>query len=57
VRELKDANPTERRIIIGGSREVEYEAIVDVMDTTRDYKEKNGEIRPLFDEVVLSPGM
>ncbi len=57
VRELKDANPTERRIIIGGSRDVEYEAIDDVMDTPRDYKEKNGEIRPLFDEVVLSPGM
>ncbi len=57
VMEIKNANPEERRIIIGGSRDIEYEAIVDVMDATRDFKEPSGEIRPLFDEVVLSPGM
>ncbi len=57
VMEIKNKYPEERRIIIAGSRDVEYEAVVDVMDSTRDYKEKNGEIKPLFDEVVLSPGM
>jgi biopolymer transport protein ExbD len=57
VTDLKDKYPDERRIIIGGTREVEFEAVVDVMDATRDYQEKNGDIKPLFDEVVLSPGM
>jgi biopolymer transport protein TolR len=57
VMEIKDKYPDERRIILGGSRDVEYESLVDVMDATRDFKEASGEIRPLFDEVVLSPGL
>ena len=55
--EVKDSFPDERRIIIAAEPDIEYEAIIDVMDATRDVKEKGDEIRPLFDEVVLSPGV
>ena len=54
--EIKDAFPEERRIIIEALPDVEYEAIIDVMDATRDVREANGDIRVLFDEVILSPG-
>ncbi|MBN1959636.1 MAG: biopolymer transporter ExbD [Deltaproteobacteria bacterium] len=57
AQEIKDQNPDEHRIIIGGSKEVEYEALIDVMDATRDFEQKSGEITTLFDEVVLSPGL
>ncbi|MBI5509488.1 MAG: biopolymer transporter ExbD [Deltaproteobacteria bacterium] len=54
--EVKDEFPDERRIIIQPGPEVEYETIVDVMDAARDVKTAKGEIRSLFDEVVMSPG-
>jgi biopolymer transport protein ExbD len=55
--ELKNANPTEHRVIIQPNAETEYEAIVDVMDATRDIKELDGEIRQLFNEVLISPSL
>jgi biopolymer transport protein ExbD len=54
--EIKDEYPDERRIIIQPGPEVEYEAIVDVMDAARDVRLPKGELRSLFDEVVMSPG-
>ena len=57
VLEIKDAFPEERRIVIQAEPDVEYEAVIDVMDATRDVMDKGGEIRTLFDEVVLSPGL
>ena len=54
--DIKDEYPDERRIIIQPGPEVEYEAIVDVMDAARDVKSEKGDIRALFDEVVMSPG-
>jgi biopolymer transport protein ExbD len=53
--EIKDQNPDEHRITIGGTKEVDYEPIVDVMDATRDDMNDKEEVRPLFDEVVISP--
>jgi biopolymer transport protein ExbD len=53
--EIKDEYPDERRIIIQPGPEVEYETIVDVMDSARDVKTEKGELRALFDEVVMSP--
>jgi biopolymer transport protein ExbD len=55
--DLKNGNPTERQVIIQPNSETEYETIVDVMDATRDVKEPSGEIRPLFDEVLISPSL
>lgn len=55
--EIHEAFPDERRIIIAAEPDVEYEAITDVMDASREYKDPGGETRPLFDEVVLSPGL
>lgn len=55
--EIHEAFPDERRIIIAAEPDIEYEAITDVMDASREYKDPGGEIRPLFDEVVLSPGL
>lgn len=57
VMEIKDAFPEERRIVIQAEPDVEYEAVIDVMDATRDVKEAGGDLRVLFDEVVLSPGL
>lgn len=54
---IKDAFPDERRMIIGAEPDVEFEAITDVMDAGRDLKDEAGEVRVLFDEVVLSPAM
>ncbi len=53
--EIKDEYPDERRVIIQPGPEVEYESIVDVMDSARDVKTEKGEVRSLFDEVVMSP--
>ncbi len=55
VIELKTAHPNERQIIIQPNAETEYEAIIDVMDATRDVKAPSGEISPLFDQVLISP--
>ena len=35
----------------------EFESITDVMDASREIKDPGGEMRTLFDEVVLSPGL
>ena len=53
--EIKDQYPDERRIIIQPGPEVEYETIVDVMDAARDVRGEKGDLRSLFDEVVMSP--
>jgi biopolymer transport protein ExbD len=55
--EIKDAYPDERRIIIAAEPETDYESITDVMDSSREIKDPGGEMRTLFDEVVLSPGL
>ena len=55
--EIKDAFPDERRVIIAAEPETEFESITDVMDASREIKDPGGEIRTLFDEVVLSPGL
>jgi biopolymer transport protein ExbD len=55
--EIKDAFPDERRIIIAAEPETDYESITDVMDSSREIKDPGGEMRTLFDEVVLSPGL
>ena len=55
--EIKDAFPDERRMIIAAEPDTEFEAITDVMDAGREVKDPGGEIRTLFDEVVLSPGL
>ena len=57
ILEVKDAFPDERRIVIAAGPDTEYEAVIDVMDATRDIRDAGGEIRVLFDEAVLSPGM
>jgi biopolymer transport protein ExbD len=55
--EIKDAFPHERRIIIAAEPDIDYESITDVMDSSREVKDPGGEMRVLFDEVVLSPGL
>jgi biopolymer transport protein ExbD len=55
--EIKDAFPEERRIIVAAEPETDYESITDVMDASREAKDPGGEMRTLFDEVVLSPGL
>ncbi len=55
--EIKDAFPDERRIIIAAEADTDYESLTDVMDASREVKDAGGEMRTLFDEVVLSPGM
>jgi biopolymer transport protein ExbD len=55
--EVKDAFPEERRVIIASEPEINYEAITDLMDASRNIKDAGGETRILFDEVVLSPGV
>jgi biopolymer transport protein ExbD len=55
--EIKDAFPDEVRVIIAAEQKIEFEAITDVMDAGREVKDPGGEIRELFPEVVLSPGL
>lgn len=55
--EVKDAFPDERRIIIAAEADTEYETVTDVMDASREVKDPGGELRDLFPEVVLSPGL
>jgi biopolymer transport protein ExbD len=55
--EIKDAFPEERSLVIAAEPHIEYESIIDVMDSTRDIKKADGSVRVLFDEVVLSPGV
>jgi biopolymer transport protein ExbD len=56
--EIKDAFPDERRITLSGEPGVEYESVIEVMDATRDVRDGASELpRPLFDEVILSPGV
>jgi biopolymer transport protein ExbD len=55
---LKAAYPDERRLIVDAAPEVEYESVIDLMDATRDLQDPaTGQVRPLFDEVLLSPGL
>ena len=55
--ELKDAFPDEKRVVIAAESAVEFEAITDVMDISRELKAEGEEARELFPEVVLSPGI
>ena len=55
--DIKEEFPDERRMIIAAEEDVEFEALVDVMDAGRSVKDPGGETRTLFDEVVLSPGL
>lgn len=57
LKELKTVFPTERRIIIAAEPSVEYEVVTDVMDATRAVRNADGSMAPLFDEVVISPGL
>jgi biopolymer transport protein ExbD len=57
LKEIKTFFPEERRIIITAEPSVEYEVITDVMDATRSYRDTEGKTQPLFDEVVVSPGL
>jgi len=55
--ELKDAFPEETRMIIAAEEDIEFEAIINVMDSGRESKKEGDEARELFPEVVLSPGL
>jgi len=55
--EVKSGFPEEQRMIIAAEPDVGFEAITDVMDAGREYKDPGGETRELFPEVVLSPGL
>jgi biopolymer transport protein ExbD len=55
--DIKDGFPEEKRMIIAAEPDVEFEALVDVMDAGRSVKDSGGETRILFNEVILSPGM
>jgi biopolymer transport protein ExbD len=55
--ELKDPFPEEKRMIIAAEEDIEFEAIINVMDTGRMVKADEDEPRELFPEVVLSPGL
>lgn len=57
LRALKTIFPDERRIIITAEPSVEYEVITDVMDASRGIRNPDGRMTPLFDEVVVSPGL
>lgn len=57
LKELKTIFPDERRIILTAEPSVEYEVVTDVMDATRGYRSADGKLQPLFDEVVVSPGL
>lgn len=55
VIEYKDEKPDERRIIISPAPTIDFEAIADAMDATRDTVLPDGTTRILFDEVVVTP--
>jgi biopolymer transport protein TolR len=55
VLEIKNAHPDERRVVIQPAPDIEYEAIVDVMDAVRDFQQGAEEI-PMFDEVIMGGG-
>ncbi len=57
LREIKVVFPEERRIIITAEPSVEYEVVTDVMDASRGIRDADGKLQPLFDEVVVSPGL
>lgn len=55
--EIKDAYEDEERIIISAEQDVHYEAVIHVIDVSRQVKDPaSGEVRELFPEVVISPG-
>jgi biopolymer transport protein ExbD len=53
---LKERFPHERAIVIVAEPDVQYEAIADAMDASREYDD-GGQTRPLFDKVLVSPGI
>ena len=55
--EIKEAFPDENRIILAAEPAIQYEAITDAMDASREGKDPGGDKRALFEEVVLSPGL
>ena len=44
-------------MIIAAEEDIEFEAIINVMDSGRESKKEGDEARELFPEVVLSPGL
>lgn len=54
---IKDEFPLERRVIVAAEPDIEYDTIVEVMDTSREEKLTTGDVRTLFDEIVLSPAV
>jgi biopolymer transport protein ExbD len=52
---IKEAYPSERRLIVTASPDVDYESVVQVLDATREVRQPNGQKRVLFDEVVVRP--
>jgi biopolymer transport protein TolR len=52
---IKAGYPDESRVILSAAEDTDYEALVEVMDSSRQYKDDAGEVHLLFDEVVLRP--
>lgn len=55
IQEIHRTYPNERRIIIAAESNVQYEAIMDVLDATRVARLPSGELETMFDQVVMSP--
>lgn len=53
--EIKNLFPDERRVIVQAEPTTQYEAIVDVIDASRETMAANGDLVSLFDEVMVSP--
>ena len=53
--EIKNLFPDERRIIVQAEPTTQYEALVDVIDASREARAVNGDVIALFDEVMVSP--
>jgi len=52
---IKTAFGQERKLVIAAEPDIEYEALIDVMDASRSYMGPSGLLQPLFDQVLLSP--
>jgi biopolymer transport protein ExbD len=54
---FKGSYPKETRIKIAAEKEIEFEALTEVMDVAREIKNSKGEQQELFWDVVLSPNL
>jgi biopolymer transport protein ExbD len=51
--ELARRDPAQRQVVVAAEPDVDFEAVIDVMDTSRERVGTDGSRRPMFDQVIF----